>query len=226
MECFEWEVYYGIIGSMALMALVIGLYRQSFKAFLTTFWSYSAVILSDCYTIPLNTVYERLLSGVWLLVCTVLLSAFSGQLREGLMRPKPIYWIDSIEELHELEEWKDKKIQTFSVTEYANFIENNGNTTMAQDFSKRTDYLQVDDKVIKNGLKLMKEFLDIKGVIKGQVAVVYPFHYLQVIKLYLTDVGLEEDIDFHISSVSTQPFYTLINKQIFNENHTTIWDNV
>ena len=216
--CFEPEVYFGIIASIIVISFVTSLYKQSLKSFFTTFWSYLSVILSDYHSIKIRSTFEKIFAGLWLIVCTLLLAAFSGQLRDFVLKPKPIYWIDSVEDLYQ---WKHLTIQTSVISELKYFSENFPNNSMAQDFSKRFQLDQVNEG------DLMSFDLDWEGLLDGRVAVVYPYFILQVIKRSLVSNGFLEDIDFHISSGDeSQPFYSMSNKINLDEELADKFDLV
>ena len=52
--------------------------------------------------------------------CTVLLAAFSGQLREQIIKPKSIEWINSWKDLIE---WQHLKIETFKTSSLVIYID-------------------------------------------------------------------------------------------------------
>ena len=60
-ECFEPEVYYGIIASIIVISFVTSFHKRSLKSFLTTFWSYLSVILSDYFSLKSDTRIGKLI---------------------------------------------------------------------------------------------------------------------------------------------------------------------
>ena len=214
-ETFEWEVYYGIIASIIVISFVISVYKHSLKSFFTTFWAYISVLLSDSYSLPIKTVFDKQMSGIWLLASTVLLAAFSGQLRVMLIMIKPIHWIDSLQDLYK---WKDiTKIQTLDWTDFPNFIDMYNNTDpMATDFDRRyiERLLGVDAIYNSNAV------IDYQGVINGKTVVIFPQHYIQIYKQHLINEGFAEDIDFHVSHSGgySQPMFSATNRQKVNES--------
>ena len=147
----------------------------------------------------MKTTFERLLRGLWLIVCTLLLFAFSGLLRQQILRPKSVQWIDSWEDLHQ---WKDLKIQTNYISEIKAFTESFPNDPISKDFTKRFLPNEQDDSRTWN--------FDKAGLINGQVAIVYPYIVEQIIKNDLILDGLQEDIDFHISIPMTNHLFTFL----------------
>ncbi|CAG2116932.1 unnamed protein product, partial [Medioppia subpectinata] len=117
-KCLNVENYYLLMAAIALLSLVVSLKRRSMKAFLPTLWSYGSVLLSDVYTIQYTAGAERLLAGLWLLVCTVYLAAFAGYLRELLIQVPPIDWIDSLQDLYGKPQWRSRNIQTFRYDDF------------------------------------------------------------------------------------------------------------
>ena len=72
------------------------------------------------------------------MLCTVLLAAFSGLLRDQLLRPDPIYWIDSLQDLYE---WKELEIQSFGGTYIDTFAKDPKGGPMATNFKSRLQTL-------------------------------------------------------------------------------------
>ena len=208
-ECFEPEVYYGIIASIIVISFVTSLHKRTSKSFLTTFWSYLSVILSDYFSLKADTKISRLFTGLWLITCTILLAAFSGQLREFVLKPKPIYWIDSWDDLHE---WKDMSIEMLPESEIQSFIATFPNDPKSQDFIKRNETKTFDK------IDILTWKFDTKKLMDGRLALFYPHYMLQMIKNNLISHGFVEDIDFHLSKANESfPHYLLTYKLIFDD---------
>ena len=227
-EAFDVEIYYCIMASLVFISFVISLYKRSLKSFFTTLWSYASVILSDYYTIRLNKSIDRFISGVWLITCTILLAAFSGQLREQQMKPQPIFWIDSIEDLWQ---WKDLKIETNVLTDFFHRVLNvdyNDQKTsdIAYDLIGRLELLNLD-KSNFNNKSLIKKLFDAKSISDGKIALIYSQYYLQVLKKILFEKSIEEDIDFHLSRRGDyQPLFTIFNIITCNQTIANVWNYV
>ena len=218
-ENFEPEVYYGIIASIIVISFVTSLYKQSLKSFFTTFWAYLSVILSDYYSIKVKTFLERTLAGIWLLSCTIFLAAFSGHLREQILRPAPIEWINSWEDLHE---WKDMTIEVNYHSNIKSLIKSEPDHPFSKDFKNRLQFDEEDEKTQKDSFNI-----DIEGMKSGRVAVSYPSVILQILKHNFIDENFKEDIDFHISqSGFTGPFFTISNPDTFNDSMAKKYDLV
>ena len=226
-ECFESEVYYGIIASIFVISFVISVYKHSLKSFFTTFWSYLSVILSNYQSIRTDIAFERLFSGLWLMTCLILLRAFSGKLRDRVIERNPILWIDSWEDLYEL---KQMKIFTSKGTDLANFIYMFNNSkyqdtkgVMARDFGERVSY-----SIANGNDRNLPNIIDFDEVRSGRLAIVYNFDYLQIFKQNLTDYGLQEDFDFHISNPNrkSELLFTMYNKEKMTKEHQKIWNFV
>ena len=198
-------------------------YKRSFKTFFSTFWSYLSVILSDYYSVPVYTLKERLLSGVWLAVCTILLAAFSGKLREQLLKPKPIEWIDSWDDLFE---WKHVLVQTMNLSSFMNYLEYFAKDVEKQNMLHRIKAFDYSD--FKKDNLDFSDVLDYEGFKEGRVAFVYDEHYLQMSKLNIISDDFQEDIDFHISSSGgiSEPLFTIINRMLLDEKYVVIWNKV
>ena len=155
-------------------------------------WNYTSVLLSKSPKINVNRLSERLLSGVWLISCTVLLAAFAGLVRNQLLRPDPIYWIDSLQDLYE---WKELQIQTFRSNYLFSFIGHTVDDPIADNFGQRLEVLNYYPTV-DSGEKDIND-IDYSGIVEGRTALVTTIQTLTLIKYRLTN--LEEEIDYHIS---------------------------
>ena len=77
---------------------------------------------------------------------------------------------------------------------YYYFIDRVSNDSMAQNFNTRVKILD-----LKTVSKNLDKAFNIDGISKGKVALVYLSVYLNVLKNRLVAMGMEQDIDFHIS---------------------------
>ena len=205
------------------MSIVIGIARKSVKTLLSTLWSYLSVILSDYYNLKIESTIDRQLTGVWLISCTVLLAAFSGVLRDLLIKPKPIYWIDSLEDLIK---WEHLTIHTLDRSDLSWFMRNFPNDTMVEAFHKRIVTLSGDD--FEQGRKSYDNDQDYEGVRDGMVAIVAQDIYLNVHKFNMVNkFNMTEDLDFHISRHEiTQPIFAITNTIRINETMASVLDKV
>ena len=220
-QCFNIEIYALILVSIVLISVFMSLYERSLKTFFRTFWSYSSVILSDYHSYRAKKSIERLLSGIWLMSCTVLLAAFSGQLRERIIKPKPIHWIDSWEDLIE---WEHLKIEIFNNSNLIFYIENFADKNMTKKLKGRLKRLD-EKEFLKNDRTYDKD-IDYEGVRMGVTALVQDEKYMKIIKQNLITDNFQEDIDFHISKSGgiPQPYTTITNTANFNETLAMKWD--
>ena len=104
----------------------------------------SCVLLSDIIARRIDGNIKRLLTGIFLLACVLLLSLFSGGLYENLIRKQPIDRINSLEDLFTKPGFKTMKIVAPDWFELSYFIENDS-SEMATNFKKRTVLLNVYD---------------------------------------------------------------------------------
>ena len=191
----DFRIHILIFFSILIMSLVVALSKNSINKFFSYFWSFTSVILSDYYSLKIESAIDRLLTGVWLMSCTVLLAAISGLLREVMLKPKPIYWIDSWQELAN---WNHLRIDTFLTSSITGYILNSGSEPMAQNFAKRISLLNVDD--FEKGNKTYENDIDYQGIKDGKVAFVDDENILIMIKHYLvTKYDMKDNIDFHIT---------------------------
>ena len=218
--CLDFEIYIGIFTSIIFCALLSSLAERRPGLFFKYTWSFLSVILSD-NSFRAKKLFDRLLSGVWLISCTVLLAAFSGQLREHLLKGKPIKWIDSWQDLYE---WDNVKIQSYTTSTLVRFHEKYKDVDpMAKSFSLRTEAIDISKFIDSSYLD---NNLDYDGVRNGSVAIVIDLHYLQILKKNLISDDFEEDIDFHISRSGgiSQPFFLITTISSFDESLAVKWD--
>ena len=222
-KCFDTNVSISILASIVLMSVFMSLYERTYlKTFFRTFWSYSSVILSDYHSFRAKKSVERVLSGVWLMSCTVLLAAFSGQLREQILKPKSIEWIDSWQDLIE---WEDLKIETFKTSSLVIYFDQLGKEEEMTKILKKRLVIINDRKRLSFKKSIDKE-LDYEGVRRGMTALVHTSENLEIIKQNLIQDDFKEDIDFHISESGgvPQPCNTITNRANFNETLALKWD--
>ena len=215
-------MYYGIIASIIVISFVISVYKHSLKSFFTTFWSYLSVILSDYYSLPIKTVIDKQLSGVWLISCTVLLAAFSGQLRQQQMEPKPIQWIDSIEQLLFDDNWKHLDIDNSVLTYLTQGLRNNPRHYLWGKFKNKVrnpEHQKDAEALIRGTFPSCDTILSALDKVKnGSLALI---HQYTILKFCLRDSisdDFKEDIDSHISRQSFQPLFTQTNPKKLNKN--------
>ena len=122
-----------------------------------------------------------MLSSLWLMVCLTLMSAFSGMLRDLLIKPHPIYWVDSWDDLVN---WKHLKIQTVVLTDLANFIRKNPDNPMSKELIDNKRIEAFKPTILTQNLD--KAF-DFDGIANGEVALVLPSQYLHVLKNNLVE---------------------------------------
>jgi hypothetical protein len=210
--CFECEVYYSLIVSLLITTLIITAINRSLKSLFHYLWLYSSVLLSKTMLIKPKTGLERVLSSVWLMSCTVLLAAFSGLLRDQLLKPEPIYWVDSWEDLYRRE---DLTIESRIGSHLDNFI-TTVNDSIAINFRSRY-------KVDAEG-----EEINYRDILMGKVALVRNLDDLSLYKKVLISRDIREDIDFHISRYgdTPQPLFLFVNSLRLNTTQRNVFDHV
>ena len=222
-ETMDFRIYIFILLSVFIMSLVVAIPRVSINVFFSNLWSHLSIILSDNYSVKsaVMSTADRLMIGVWLMSCTVLLAAFSGLIRELMIKPKPIYWIDSLDDLAE---WKHLTIWTTSATGLSYYLTNFRNESMAQNFVKRIVVLNND--LLSDDPKRWDNEFDYNGVKDGKVAIVGDLFYSYILKQNLISrYGMIEDLDFHISKsddLPSQPSFIVTMTYSFNDYMASI----
>ena len=151
--------------------------------------------------------------------CTVILAAFSGQLREQIIKPKPIHWIDSWEELFE---WEHLKIELFKTSSLNLYIDQLGEGN-----EKMKGRLKIlEDELFINNTKTYDKDIDYEGVRMGVKVLILDEQYIEIIKHNIISDNFQENIDFHISKSGEIPqsYTTITNRANFNETLTMKWD--
>ena len=193
MECFDLEVYYCIIASIVVISGVISVYRKSVKVFISNLWSYSSVIINGSYNLDQSCTFTMIISSNWLFMCVILMASFSGMLKDLLIKPRPIHFIDSWDDLVN---WKHVQIHTTILSSLVNFVRKNPDHYWSKEIINNKRLITFQPSILNTNLD--KAF-DFDGIAKGKVALLLPSQYLNVLKYNLVERGLEEDIDFHIS---------------------------
>jgi len=175
---FEISVWLTIVLTLLLLGVVLSISKKSFQHFILHVWQYSAVLLSEpfpnsAYKKSLKYFKTRILLAVWLLACTVFLSAFSGVLRGFFIQKMPCKCIDTWDQLYER---KDLKIITVDMMYFARYVDNYKHVDdMARDFYKRTeirlqifndlDYLDYVQGVFQKKLKSGKYVIVLTDIV-------------------------------------------------------------
>ena len=129
---FDNDVYYAILLLIVLITCVIGVNKWSLRAFFNTFWAYLSALLSEYHSYPDKTIFERWMSCPWLIGCVIFEAAFTGMLRDQILKGEDIHWtyightldiqwtythwIDSLGDLYE---WKH--ITKLQYTDFSDF---------------------------------------------------------------------------------------------------------
>ena len=174
------------------------------------------VILNGTYQAKPSDQSNRLITGLWFLVCTLLMSLFGGELRDKVLEPDPTKRVDSY---HDLYEWKGVTIEGHNSTDIVQFAKN-FNSSMALDFRSRIKSTTLDILNLDKNGTVDESYLKITAIRNGDMVIAYPYTMLQAIKLYLIFKGMKEEIDFHISKEADIPmaYYTLVTNDSILHN--------
>ena len=228
-HCFDNDVYYMILISIAIISCVISMHKKSLRVWLNTFWVYLTSLLSEYHSFPSKTILYRLMSCPWLMGCVVLLAAFSGKLRDQILKGEDIYWIDS---LRDLKGWKHiTKLQYVEFGDFNNYlIKNDTDPLRLYLNSKKKECYNNNIRVnvlakIDSDCKQIVN-LDYQGLIDGTTTMIFGISTIEVIKQILYKFNWKEDIDFHVSKtdVYSHPMFTITNKLKLDEQYEKAWD--
>ena len=146
-----------------------------------------------------------------------LLSAFSGLLRGLMIKPKPIYWIASWDDLAELQHLT---LWVTSVSDGYYYANNSINDSLAENFAKRM--VVTDHDYLENEPKRWDTDVDYDGVRDGKVALVCDLFYLNTLKQNLISrYEMIEDLDFNKSKSAdlvSQPTFIVTNVLSFDDH--------
>ena len=221
-NCFEPEVYYSSLATVIAISLIISASKRRINTFFESLWTHTSALLSQSVLLPSNTAKDRLLSGLWLISCTVLLAAFAGLFRDLLIRKETIEWIDSLRDLYQ---WNDIQIKTFESDYIDDLINDYPNDSMAINFQKRVELLDYSMHSSPN----VSTYLDYHGVVRGRFAIVADLEFLHIEKTYLIEnLSYIEDVDFHVSRLEeiSTPGFIASNRFRLKNSMSNILDQV
>ena len=211
----------GLFLSILTIGITIGLIEKSFTAIYEAFWNYSAVLLSDTYAMQFSTVKTRVLASIWLLVITMMLSVYSGQLYEFVIRGKLVDKIETKEDLVTKSNWKNSKVTMFdlsSIPEISAGIELNDPVSL--DLIKRQIIqdpfeLYFNDNIQKQLIEGV--MADNQVIISYKWLIYYFLRRVQNIFPQMMD-NYEEGIDFYLSKPfkSSGCYSLVVNKDIID----------
>ena len=171
---------------------------------------------------------DRLLLGLWLLLNTVLLSLYSGQLYEVIISGKVIDKIETMEELYTKQHWKGTKIIVVDL-DGLDFLWNGDNyNPIIADLLSRSENLQAFD-VIFNTTLTKTAFESVltgkKVIIANKLSTYYLWRKVQnqwpEFFSYYT-----EGTDYYVSQPqrSSMPFFLFYTRSEFDEYHIKMFN--
>lgn len=83
-ESFDSLIWLSILVSLLTIATILAIINTNVTSLFSFIWRYSAVLLSEpfpkmAYKRAINSLPQRIILVIWMLMCTVLLSAFAGK---------------------------------------------------------------------------------------------------------------------------------------------------
>ena len=203
-----------MLATIIVISLTVSTSKRRIRSFFDSLWTCISVLLSHSISLPSNTSIVRLLFGVWLMSCTLLLVAFAGILTDHMIRRQTIKWIDSLRYLYD---WNDVRIKTSEFDYLDNLINDFPNNFMVKNFKKRVELLDYSIHSFPN----VSIYLDYHGVVRGRIAIVADLEFLNIEKLFLIEeLGYEEDKDFHVSKLEEISTPGFIGSNRFNLNNS------
>jgi len=153
---FRAPVWIALLITMLIIPLSFCMIEKSFSGYFRNMWNYSYLILSENMPKMPKCSMKRFVLTFWLLACTVLLSGYSGVLRDLFIRANPDDVIDSWKDLYDR---KDIKIFAIEGPEIYRFVEIEKDTNeMARDFASRLEKAMFVDEVDWTKICLEKLF--------------------------------------------------------------------
>jgi hypothetical protein len=154
---FEFPVWITLLITMLLIPLSFANIEKSFSGYFKNLWNYSYLILSEPIPKLPKTSMKRFILTFWLLACTVLLSGYSGVLRNLFMRPNLDDVIESWEDLYDRKDMKILSIEGSAVYNFVRMKEDRGE--MARDFTSRLKKIKIVDLLDINIQRMIFEKL-------------------------------------------------------------------
>ena len=227
-HCFDNDVYYSILLSIALISCVISFHKKSLRVWLNTFWAYSTSLLSE-YSYIDKISLKSFLWCPWVIMSVILLGAFSGTLREQILKGEDIHWIDSLRDLYE---WKDiTKLQYREFSDFNNYLIKNDTDPLRKYFNTKvkecfTDIMRFNILSETDSDCEQVVELDYKGLMEGTTAMIFHMDFIEVIKHMLFKVDWTENVDYHVSEWDdfTQPVFSSTNKLNLEKEYEEAWD--
>lgn len=212
-KCSDNQTYAAIIISLVSIGLLFNIKNRNIWLFFETIWEFSSVILSDVFARRITGNLKRSIAAIWLLVCILLLSLYSGGLYESLVRKQPIDKIDSWDDLYTKPHWKKFPIYAPDFGDLFTFISFDS-SPMALDFRKRTVMLDA----FKFAFDLNWAQNQFIQCVNGEKSCVVLLDYLMLHYFkhkYGAGTIKSEGIDFHISKsgYAVKPQFILLTKR-------------
>ena len=211
------ETYAFIIISLITFGLLFALIKRKFSVFWSTVWDFASVILSDIFARRITGNIQRIIAGIWLMVCILLLSLYSGGLYEMLVCKQPIDKINSWDDLYSNPRFKDVNIHASVGSQLAHMIDKDDSSPMIQNFKKRTLYF--------NFVEIMynKAYRDsiVESIVKGDAVFMCSNRFILNYLLYkwnYTAIKQSEGIDFVISKrgIGVRPHFLVFTNRTQN----------
>jgi len=209
---FEAPVWITLFITMLLIPLSFCVIEKTFSGYFRNLWNYSYLILSEAIPKMPKSSMKRFVLTFWLLACTVLLSAYSGVIRDQFIRANPDVVIDSWEDLYDQ---KDMKIVTIEGSDIHHFVlDNQNNNEMARDFASRLEIIKYESLDFYEHTSLFCEKL-----YNG-----YAVSYLKNLLVSCRNFGEKDNITnslwekVHFSSSVTSPYFLLVSKLMVNKD--------
>jgi len=155
---------------------------------------------------------KRFVLTFWLLACTVLLSGYSGVIRNLFLRANPDDVIDSSKDLYDR---KDMKILAFEGSDIYDFIQKHKNTDeMARDFASRLEKMILADEV--DWVKICHEKL-FSGYAVSCLNLIEDCHYFTV-RNYKDKTYLCNKVHIAKYSLTASPYFIGISRLMINKD--------
>jgi hypothetical protein len=218
---FEKEVWITLLLTLLTVGFVMSIMRGSIRTFFSSVWQLLTVLLSDYMTRTWRTIHEKIIVFFWLLLAgVVLFSAFTGCLWSFMIKKTPTQKIDSWLDLHQ--KWKDQKIITLKIGNFADFVTND-ESEMARDFKSRCELTEPEN--------MLNDSFNMKAIdrtLSGKYVFVFEYYALRYLGIqFNSDKNFNlknryrNGIQYHVSNTGggTVPYFLIIkNNSNFTRN--------
>jgi len=192
---------------------------RSLMSFWTSVWNSLSILLSDFISMPINSMVERQLTTGWILASVLLLSIFSGELYENMVKEKPNNKIEKFDELLSKPEWSESKIycvfgfQVFDKIYFGSGADTLDNNKYAPLISRTNPLIMFDMLDLMVRKQIISDIMN-----KNYVYSDPRLATILILNTIRSESNYEEGVDYYVSEKeSYEPFYIVSVNEEFTQ---------